>query len=83
MRRIEFDREGYARLTASGFKYIELNATGEEVETSTDCFKKVILLVPHKAQPTDARHYVLEIDDLEVQDLFEPTDTDVFLIDSI
>ena len=80
MERKEFNITEYYLLLNAGYKFIELNATGEDIETSVECFKKVVELTAYKEQPTTSLHYVLEIVDSEVKDMLNGSDTDIFYI---
>ena len=81
MARIEFDTVEYNRLLASDFKFIEIIATGKEIETSGDHYKKEIQLIPHKTKPTNSIHYVMSVNDGELNDIAQGSDTDIFYLE--
>jgi hypothetical protein len=78
MNRREFDRVAYNSLKDTGYKFLEIVATGEEIEVSPGCYKKAITVVPHKTAPQHEDHYLIDIGDSEAADMLEQTDTDVF-----
>ncbi len=80
MEHTEFNNVEYNRILAAGYKFIELQAPGTEVETSNDYFKKTVLLIPHKSKPENIDHYVMDIDDYEVKDMLRGSDTDIFYV---
>ena len=81
MKNTEFNKDQYTDLLSSGYKFVEIVATGKEVETSEDCFKKEVILRAYKVAPAHSSHYVMEIEDHELTELVQGTDTDIFYVD--
>ena len=80
MEKIEFTLEEYKLLLKEGYKYIEINATGMEVDNEDGNFKKEILLTAFKTKPEKSEHYVVPITDEEVKEMANGNDTDIFFI---
>lgn len=76
----EFNQQLLQELKANGYKYIEINATGSEVESSVDYFRKEVLVIPHHEKPESSKHYVMSIEDDEVADIASGNDTDIFYL---
>ncbi len=80
MEKIEFTLEEYKLLLKEGYKFIEINATGMEVNTEDDEYKKEILLTAFKTKPTTSDHYILPITDKEIEEMALGNNTDIFFI---
>lgn len=80
MENTEFDQVQYSRLLANGYKFIELEATGKDIETDEDSYKKEINLIAHKEKPNQTDRYILEIADPEILEMLKGSDTDVFYL---
>jgi hypothetical protein len=81
MELIEFNAAECARLLNSQWQYIEIIATGKEIETSEGYFKKEIRLIPHETKPKNSNHYTIPVNDSEVAEMAEGSDTDIFYIE--
>gem|GEM_PF-5428818 len=77
---VEFNNVEYAKLLAGGYKFIEIRATGQEIESSTDYYRKVVHLVPHITRPEQADHYIVDITDTEIDEIANGNDTDIFFV---
>ncbi len=82
---IPFDNVQYCRLLAANYKFIEFRATGKEIETGEDTYKRELVLVAYKSEPLQVPqatrlHYVAPIDDPEVKELADgPHDYVVYI----
>lgn len=70
-----------ASLKASGYNFIEcLGYTGNEIETSEEYYRSEMLIKAYKKKPEQSEHYILEIDDEEVDEMAKEDDTVVFYV---
>ena len=76
----EFNNVEHGKLLGEGYKFIEIIATGKDVETSEDYFRKEVILVAHKSKPKTSQHYVVEIMDDEIKEIARGNDTDIFYL---
>ncbi len=81
MTSIEFTPARYTGLLEGSFKFVELVATGKEVQTSEDYYKKEIILRAYKLMPVRSIHYVMPVDDDELRELATGSDTDIVYIE--
>jgi len=81
MEKIEFTNVEHARLSAAGYKFIEIIATGREVETSEDYYRKEVIFRAHKTQPPPGDHYIISIDEDEIREAVQGSDTDIFYVE--
>ena len=80
MEKIELTIDEYNELLKEGYKFIEINASGIEVDAADGNFKKEILLTAYRTKPLNSPHYVLDINDKEVKEMAAGNDTDIFFI---
>ena len=80
MDKVEFNNVEHVLLLAEGYKYVEMVATGVEVKTSEDFYRKEIVLIAHRDKPEKSEHYILDINDNEVTEMAQGTDTDIFYL---
>ena len=80
MENIEFNNTEHIILLAEGYQFIEMYATGIEVKISENIYLKEVVLIAHKIKPEKSEHYILDINDDEVAEMAQGTDTDIFFI---
>lgn len=77
----EFTLQHYNNLLLSKYKYVEIIPTGKSIETSPEYFRKEVILRAYETERMDSHNRILEINDPEIADIAQGSDTDIFYIE--